>query len=81
MSDPDSVQLRSNGHIVPDSGPLAYHHVADESCIWGDPSVTDLGNGVVERHSLAVTRRLLQVGDVVAVGAADSVELYRQDGD
>ena len=56
MTDTDSVQLSSDSNVVPDSGPLADEHIADKCGVGGDPSVTDLGDSLVEGHSLAMTR-------------------------
>ena len=70
------VELSTNSHVVPDSSPLADNHFSDKSSIRSDPCISYLWNGVVERHSLTVARRLLQVSDVVCIGASKSIKFY-----
>jgi len=76
VADTDGVELSADGHVVPNSGPLADDHVTDKSCVRGDPSIGRLWNAVVERHSLAVTRSLLQVSDIACVLASHAIKFY-----
>ena len=78
MADSDSVELGADRHIVPDSGPLANHHVADEASVGSNPGIAHLGDSVVEGHLLAMTGRLLQVCDVVGESASKSVKFYEK---
>ena len=75
MPDSDSVLLSSNCDIVPDSGPLANYNISNESCIGSDPSVLHNRHMVVHGHHLSVTRRFVQVRNVIGKVASNAVKL------
>ena len=75
VANSDWVQLGADRHVVPDRRPLAHNNLANDRSVRGNPSILNLWDGVVDRHLLAVARRLSPVGDIIGELAANPVEL------
>ena len=65
MANSNRVDLGLNDYVVPDSGPFADINLTDEGGIRGYPSILGVGDVIVEWHLLSVTRKFLNVSDVV----------------
>ena len=76
MTDPHSVELGSNSNVVPDGGPLANEDIANERSIGSYPGIVDLGDSVVQRHLLSMSRGFLEIRDVVLQPGSEAVKSY-----